>query len=248
MRWPRRRRGQPAHDVNRRSGRATRASRRAWAASLGKGVLVALLIRAFVAEAHVIPSESMTPALQVGDKIFADKLSYGLSVPFTELKLVDGVAPRPGHVVIFTHPKEGTRLVKRVVAVAGDTVALRDGQLVINGKPVPRRLLARSCASLAGTRGRQWLPDPCIAFEEQLGGQRYIVLDVPAGSGSAQRDFGPVVVPAAHVFVLGDNRPLSSDSRVWGAVPYTHLKGRARIIWWSHNEPDGLRWRRLGGI
>ncbi len=211
------------------------------ARALAKGVFVALVLRAFVVEAYVIPSESMTPTLQVGDRVFADKFTFGLSVPLCEVKLTDGRLPRRGEVVIFTHPRDGTRLIKRIVGRPGDRVALRAGRLLVNGRAVPRRRLAASCAAAAGTSSPRYIPSGCVAYEERLGAQRFVTFDA---DGYAARDFGPVRVPAGHLFVLGDNRPMSSDSRFWGSVPRTHLKGRAHGLLWSYSRDDGARWSR----
>ncbi len=148
------------------------------ARSLAKVLGAVLLFRAFVAQAYYIPSESMTPTLAVGDRIFVDRVSYRLR------------APARGEVVVFDHPRQhGTDLVKRVVAVGGDRVEGKDGTVWVNGR-----------------------------------------------ASGASSDFPALEVPADNLFVMGDNRDNSSDSRVWGLVPLGLVEGRARLVWWSGAE------------
>ncbi|MCC6748570.1 MAG: signal peptidase I [Deltaproteobacteria bacterium] len=210
------------------------------ARSLGGVLLVCLLFRAFIAEAHVIPSGSMIPTLEVGDRLYVNKLVYGLNVPFLDYKLVDGRAPRRGEVITFSHPREpGKILIKRVVAVSGDTVELRAQVLVVNGRSVPRRRLAEPCppsvdSARAGT---------CAVYLEELGRERYRVLEQEPDNPNA--DLPPRRVPEGHLFVLGDNRDDSDDSRFWGTVPQANVKGRAFVIFWSSGGGQGVRWRRF---
>ena len=222
----------PSHLVPRawrRLRRPTSSSVRSSLRSLGWAVGLALLLRAFVAEAYVIPSGSMTPALEVGDRLFVNKAVYGVRVPFTTHKPLAGRAPARGEVAVFFHPQSGEVLIKRIVAVGGDTVAVHDNQLVVNGQGVSRHALAGRCERVFDVAA-----EPCALFEETLGERRYRVLhraDIPPSS------FGPLRVPARHVFVLGDSRDNSNDSRFWGTVPYSHLIGRAMFLWWSGGRP-----------
>ena len=208
---------------------ATRSSGRWSLRSFTWAVGLALVLRAFVAEAYVIPSGSMSPALEIGDRLFVNKAVYGLRVPFTTRKPVAGWAPVRGELAVFFHPQSGEVLIKRIVAIGSDTVAVRDNQLVINGEVVRRHALAGGCDRVFDAA-----PEPCAQFEEALGRRRYRVLqrtDVPPSS------FGPARVPEGHVFVLGDSRDNSNDSRFWGTVPYSHLIGRAMLVWWSGGRP-----------
>lgn len=211
-----------------------RAQRRYQTArSLGLTVMAVLIFRAFVAEAYMIPSGSMEPTLKQGDRLVVNKLAYGLRLPFTTIKLIRGQKPRPGQIVIFAHPRQPeTTLIKRVVATGGDTVAVRDNVVVVNGQPVSRRQHPGPCS----VEQR-----PCQAFEERLGDVRHTVVQ---HADILPRDFGPFEVPADHIFVMGDNRDNSSDSRFWGAVPYSHLQGRAVLIYWSRGN-EGLRVNRM---
>ena len=207
-------------------------------------ILGALSFRAFVAEAYVIPSGSMMPTLEVGDRIAVDKHVYGLRVPFTVHKLTDGRAPRRGEVVVFVNPdRRGPDMVKRVVGLGGDVVAMKDNVLQVNGRAVPRAPLPGACTYLdyeAGAEERA-VTRPCEAYEERLGDERYRVFqhrDAPPAS------FAPRRVPAGHVFLLGDNRDNSNDSRYWGSLPRAHLKGRTLGLAWSWSSMDGIRWDR----
>ncbi len=145
------------------------------AASLAKIVGLALLFRAFVAQAYVIPSESMVPTLEVGDHIYVNRLAYR-STP-----------PARGDIVVFDHPQNhGTDLIKRVVAIGGDRVEGHDGKVWVNGEP-----------------------------------------------GGPSSNFDVVDVPKDNLFVMGDNRGNSSDSRYWGFVPQGLVAGKAFVVWWN---------------
>lgn len=165
-----------------------------------------------------VPSGSMLPTLQVGDHILVWPLRYGLRLPLVGW-LVRWADPQPGDVVVFAGPHDATRdYVKRVAAVGGELVELRAGQLVVDG--TPRRLSG---------------PPP----------------DAPAADSqfaSRTDTFGPIAVPAGKLFVLGDSRDRSIDSRVWGFVDVDDVRGQAGAIYWSMDADDGwVRWERLGG-
>jgi signal peptidase I len=161
-----------------------------------------LLLRIGVVDAHYIPSGSMEPTLAVGDMVFADKTAYGFTLPFTDHLLVQWSTPKRGDIVTFVPEHKDDLLIKRVIGVAGDTVATRDGWLLLNGERVGR---------LEGNG----------LIHEQVNGVDYLT------TRASPRNFGPVRVPDGHLLVLGDNRANSADSRVWGFLPVERVRAKA---------------------
>lgn len=232
---------------------ARRSTVAEYARSIGAAVLIALFLRAFVVEAFQIPSGSMIPTMEVGDRIFVNKFIYGLRIPFTNTKLFTYRKPKRGEVIVFVSPVEPDKdFIKRVVAVEGDTIAVRHNVLFVNGREVPQRQLQGDCVYWdSDERTHEWSDHKgCARFEEELDGHRYITVhSSPHSYGREYPDLGrdeAYVVPAGHVFVMGDNRDNSNDSRFWGPVPQDNIKGKALVIWLSMGEPEGFRWRRLG--
>jgi signal peptidase I len=193
---------------------------REYAEAILMALVLALFIRTFIVQAFKIPSGSMIPTLQIGDHILVNKLSYGLRMPFLERYLLEYDRPDRGDVVVFIFPEDRSKdFIKRVIGVAGDTVEIRAKKVYINGK-----VAADAHAHFAG-------------YDPQAG---------PAGSGD---DYGPKVVPENHVFVMGDNRDRSYDSRFWGFVNLNDVRGKAFLIYWSWDGEDRwVRWERLGSI
>lgn len=217
-----------------------RDRRRYWrsARELALWVGVALTFRCFVAEAYIIPSGSMEPTLLVGDRIAVNKASFGARLPFSEIWLAGWRGPERGEVVVFSDPRSpGENLVKRVIAVGGDLVEVRDGVVSVNGRALPREELPGPCTVVVdGVPGV-----PCRRFRERHGSYRYEVRQLVEASPSR---FGPLRVPAEHFFALGDNRDQSNDSRFIGSVPLRLLRGRAMFVHFSSG-PEGVRWERL---
>ncbi len=226
-------------------GFARKSTAREYTESIGVAVLIALFLRAFVVEAFKIPSGSMIPTLQVGDHIFVNKFIYGVRVPFTNIKFgMEYRKPKRGEVIVFIYPKEPDKdFIKRIVAVEGDTVEARDNQLFVNGVAVPRTHVDGDCRyeDYKEDLGR-WEEDRCEAWQETVLGNTYTTVYDKNGRVSS---FAPRTVPKDSVFVMGDNRDNSHDSRFWGFVPFDLIKGKAMIIWWSHGEPEGVRVNRL---
>ncbi|RPD84425.1 signal peptidase I [Luteimonas sp. 100069] len=181
--------------------------------------LLALLLvaRSSLANHYYVPSGSMEPALAPGDRVVVDMRAYGLRVPFSQLTLWPGDPLAPGDVVVFRSPSDNVRLIKRVVAVAGDRVDLVDGRLAINGMPLARR------------------PGGPEDF-----GDVQVALNLDDGGGP---DLHNVVVPDGQVLVLGDHRGASIDGRYFGFVPAASIYGQARGVFWRSGE--GFGWRRL---
>ena len=192
---------------------------------------VSALLRAFVMEAHMVSDASGAPSVVIGDLVLVTRYSYLFS------------EPARGEIIVFKNPDDEDRdLIGRVVALGGDTVAVdRKNRLVINGKRVPRRRVKGPCSF------EQVDPDgarsvPCVAYEERPGRSRYRIIH------QAGRFPGPsraVKVPGGHVFVMGDNRNNSRDSRERGTVPLGRIKGRAGLILWSDTHEFGFRRERM---
>ena len=177
-------------------------------------VLLTLVLRVFVVQAFRIPSGSMLNTLQVGDFLFVNKFEYGAKIPFTHWRLPGIDEPERGDVIVFQYPEDPRKdYIKRCVATGGETLEVRDKQLVVNGEPLEEAYVVHA--------------DP----------------QVLPGEFSPRDNFGPVAVPEGSIFMMGDNRDHSSDSRYWGPVEFELVKGRAMFIYWSW---DGDRnWPRF---
>jgi signal peptidase I len=216
-----------------------------------------LLIRTFLLEAYRIPSGSMIPTLLVGDWLFVNKVAYGPHVPGTDTNLPGYTDPKRGDVVVFISPPQVDQpwdptptLVKRCVAVAGDTIAMKGGVLQVNG--VPQR---QGFAASQNVKGDGSFTHDLFAWQKQfeLHGSRF---GEPAASSTLD-DWGPLVVPAEHLFMLGDNRYDSKDGRYWGFVPRKNVRGRPVFVYYSYRADDSdrplpfitdIRWGRIGSI
>lgn len=221
-----------------------KSSAREWAESVAVAVFVAMLLRLFVVEAFKIPSGSMLPTLEIGDHLFVNKFIYGLQVPFSHRKLVHFASPQRGDVIVFIYPRDESKdFIKRVVAIGGDEIEVRDNRVILNGVAVERRPLRRVCRfDDRDEMEDQWISHPCVAYEEWIDSHHFQTIETP--TGSLLRNYAKRTVPTGHVFVMGDNRDNSSDSRYWGTVPLPYIKGKAMFIWWSWG-PGGFRWNRL---
>lgn len=192
-----------------------------------RGFIVFLLglgvFRLAVADWNPIPSGSMRPTLLEGDVVLVNRLAYDLKLPLSDTILVELGTPRRGDVVTFNSPQDGVRLIKRLMAVPGDTVALRNDVLFING--VAAQYDDQASVTEPLELGRS---TPAIQATERVAGIRHRLQVLP--EVAARRDFGPVTVPPDQYFFLGDNRDNSADSRYIGFVPRRLLIGRAHHI------------------
>jgi signal peptidase I len=182
-------------------------------------VLLALVIRQFAVQAFTIPSGSMMDTLLIGDYILVNKFLFGAEIPLTDVHLPGLRAPARGDIIVFKYPNDETRdFIKRIIAVGGDTVQVKDNQVWLNGKLQDEPYVRPGSF-------RETSPTHC--------GYMY--------------GCEPMRVPEGSYFVMGDNRDNSQDSRYWGFVKREKIRGKAFLIYWSWNgETHWLRWRRLG--
>jgi signal peptidase I len=216
-----------------------------WAKSFTIAIILFLFVRTFLVEAFKIPSGSMEGTLLVGDFLLVNKLVYGAELPFTGARLPALRTPTRGDVIVFEWPEDPTKnFVKRLVGVAGDTLAMRDGVLFRNGAPVDERYAVhRDPADDTSGDEFRWQRNHLLASAAP-----------DAVFPPSRNNWGPLVVPERNYFVLGDNRDNSLDSRYWGFVPDSLVKGRPMVVYYSF-DPDSsdgmdwltrIRWTRLG--
>jgi signal peptidase I len=216
-----------------------------WTKIFWISVALFLVLRTFIVEAFKIPSGSMERTLLIGDFLLVNKLAYGAEIPFTHVRLPKLRDPQRGDVIVFESPEDLTKTyVKRLVGVPGDTLEMRNGILRRNHEPVPEGYALHTAPDV----------DP---VEDRFRWQRdYVATTANASIGyyPSRNNWGPLVVPERNYFVLGDNRDNSSDSRYWGFVADSLVKGRPFVIYYSY-APDSaegfawltrIRWNRLG--
>ena len=185
-------------------------------------ILIVSSLRSALADWNDVPTGSMKPTIQEGDRVVVNKLAYDLKVPFTTIKIFGWDDPKRGDIVVLFSPVDGVRLVKRVVAIPGDQVEMRENQLYINGQIAKQSPIATT--ELADY-GRAYV------LAENLQGHTHKMMvtpDIPA-----VRSFGPVVVPEGNYFVLGDNRDNSNDSRYIGFIERRRIVGEAVAVAFS---------------
>jgi signal peptidase I len=192
-----------------------------------KGFLLFMFLfgvfRTAVADWNPIPSSSMRPNLLEGDVVFVNRLAFDLKVPLTDRIVAHTGEPQRGDVVTFSSPRDGTRLIKRLVALPGDVVELRNERLVINGHEAAYQLAQQVTESIGQAQV------PALRLSESLDGHARRIQLIPAARAAA-RNFGPVTVPPEQYLMLGDNRDNSADSRYIGFVPRNLLIGRAERV------------------
>ena len=183
-------------------------------------ILIALFIRTFVVQAFKIPSGSMKQTLQIGDHILVNKFIFGVKMPYWNKTILPLKTPQRGDIIVFKYPVDPSKdFIKRVIGVGGDVVESRDKQLYVNHKQVNHKFGVHT--------------DPRIL----------------SGANKPRDNFGPLTVPENALFVMGDNRDESYDSRFWGFVDLKAVNGKAFIIYWSWDKQNfGVRWKRLGQI
>lgn len=194
--------------------------------------VMALLIfgaRSAIADWNHVPSGSMKPTIVEGDLIFVNRLAYDLKVPFTTWHIAEWDNPKRGEIVVFFSPANGERLVKRIVGVPGDIIAMHRNRLYINGNPLDYAPLERKFVQVVGPDAR----NRYRFAEENLKGTRHPVMAL--GTNPPGSSFGPVQVPRGKYLMLGDNRDNSADSRYFGFVDRDAIVGRATAVIASWN-------------
>lgn len=229
-------------------------------------VAIFLAIRAFIVEAYRIPSPSMVPSLLVGDWLFVNKFIYGPNIPFTNtpIKLrVPGTSlrlyrdPHRGDIVVFQSPPQSDQpndptptLVKRLIGMPGDTIYMRQGLVYVNGMP-QRQGYGSHDPPPPGAAG-EYVPLFDWQHNFELKGSRF-------GAPPARPvhdNWGPLLIPAGHYMMLGDNRYNSKDSRYWGFVPRNNVRGEPMFVYYSYDPECGsgvcpltdIRWSRIGHL
>jgi signal peptidase I len=180
-------------------------------------LVITLFLRAFVIQAFRIPSESMKDTLLVGDFLFVNKFEYGPKIPFTHIRLPGIRQPRRGDVIVFQFPQDPSKdFIKRCVATGGETLEIKNKEVSVNGRALTEPYAIHS--------------DPTVK---------------PAGY-EYRDNYGPYTVPPSELFMMGDNRDNSNDSRYWGSLDMDLVKGRAMFLYWSWDgEKNWPRWNRI---
>jgi len=208
-----------AKDNSRTKGK-TKSKMQEYIEAIIIAILIAVFIRTFVIQAYKIPSRSMVPTLLVGDHLLVNKFIYGVKIPYFRKTIIPITDPQRGDIVVFIYPNDRSKdFIKRVIGIAGDTIEIKNKKIFINGKEYT---------------------DTYGIYSDSV---------IYPGSMQPRDNFGPVTVPPKSLFVMGDNRDESADSRYWGFVELNDVEGKAFIIYWSWNSEDqNLRWKRIGNL
>ena len=216
--------------------------------SLGMALILFLVIRTFIIEAFQIPSGSMERTLLAGDFLFVNKAVYGAQIPGTNARLPGFERPGRGDVIVFAYPKDPTlNYVKRVIGAPGDRVSMRAGQVYVNGVALDEPYVQRIDPLHDNFETKfNWQRSFLVGYTPELRREYHPTRDT----------WGPLGVPAGKYFVLGDNRDNSEDSRYWGFVDESAVKGRPLVVYFSYDRGTrdplpwltDIRWDRLGSV
>ncbi len=205
--------------------------------SFGIAIIAALIIRALVIQSYKIPSGSMENTLMVGDVLFVNKFIYGAKIPFTDWHLPKITDPKPGNVVVFKYDGDTNNYIKRCIATEGQIVEIRDKVVYVDGVEF---------SEIQHMKFEDMRIYPSEYAENSI---------YPPGYGFNRDNYGPIKVPDGHLFMLGDNRDNSIDSRYRGVIPRRNIIGRALNIYWSWDSDKPLyklfskvRWSRIGDL
>ena len=209
-----------ANDDKSKTKEKTKSNVKEYIESIIIAILIALFIRTFIICAYKIPSRSMVETLLVGDHILVNKFLYGVKIPLLRNTIIPVREPKRGEIVVFIFPNDRSKdFIKRVIGVGGDTIEIKNKKIFINGKEYS---------------------DSYGIYSDNV---------IYPATMQPRDNFGPITVPKDSIFVMGDNRDESLDSRFWGFVDLKDVEGKAFIIYWSWNHEDhNLRWQRLGNL
>ena len=191
-------------------------------------------VRTAVADWNPIPSGSMRPTILEGDVVFVNRLAFDVKLPLTDVIVAHTGAPKRGDIVTFTRPEDGMRLIKRIAAVPGDTIAMRDNRLTVNGAAIDYAPLGDVVETLAPGRVAH-----AERVRETFGTDAHTIQWL--SHVASRSSFAPIVIPPDQYLMLGDNRDDSEDSRYFGLIPRERLIGRAERILVSADIKD--RWQ-----
>lgn len=193
---------------------------REYAEAIIVALILALFIRTFVVQAFKIPSGSMIPTLLIGDHILVNKFSYGIKNPFNGTVWIPLGTPERKDVIVFKYPENPSQdFIKRVIGLPGDRIEIRDKEVYVNGE--------------------KFTVDNAVHRDPKI----------YPGPRPPRDNYGPVTVPPQSLFVMGDNRDNSHDSRFWGFVDFKEVKGKAFMLYWSWNKDEfSVRWQRIGDL
>jgi signal peptidase I len=207
---------------------------REWVLPVGLVFLLVAPLRSAVLDWNWVPSGSMKPTIVEGELVLVNKLAYDLKFPFTTHHLAQWSDPGRGDIAVFFSPKDGERLVKRVIGLPGDTIEMKADILSINGKPLKYQI-----EDPTSFRRDIFEDQHPVVARESLGGCLHLVLAFP--ERPALRTFGPYVVPAGEYFMMGDSRDNSADSRFFGTVKRAAIVGKATVVLLSFDPQRHLR-------
>ena len=210
-------------------------------------VFLIIIFRGGVADWHPVPTGSMKPTILEGDVIIVDKLAYDIQIPFTDVSLFNLDQPKRGDIIVFTSKAADKRLIKRLIGLPGDTIAIKHNQLFVNGVAASYENIETSDHIPLREEDRE----SGIYTIERFGGGFQHAMQVKPMMPNHLKNFGPASVPEGQYFVMGDNRDHSADSRVYGFVPRKEIRGRATKILLSVDINDQYQprserfWERL---
>jgi signal peptidase I len=219
-----------------------------WLKAIAWTIVAWVLLTNFVIQAYRIPSPSMERTLLVGDVLFVNKFLYGAKVPLVDIHTPALKEPRRGDIVVFLSPIEDSMLVKRLIGVPGDTIEMRNGTLLRNGTALEE--------PYAQSVDPAWHADDATRRTMRAMQLPHYVGADPDGYAPDVHDWGPLVVPHDSLWMMGDNRDQSRDSRFWGLVPRRNVRGTPVLIYYSWDPSSykplpflsAVRWSRLFSV